>query len=296
MDFTFLTCSKLANLDPDDRLVLNVLEKKGFACQGVVWDDPDIDWSNAGVCVLRSTWDYHVKFPQFMNWVDDVSTKTKLVNDAQIVRWNVRKTYLRELTNLGVSVIPTHWLTDATDESLTAAMNAFPDCEKVVVKPTIGLATSGVKMVVREELLNARDHVTKLLELGEVMVQPYLTSVHDYGERSLMFLGGTYSHAARKTAFQHMAAAGGAGERAIEADDVEIETAVATMNALLMVPQLNLSKNGLEHFAYARVDLVRDELHKPVVLEVELVEPSLFLAYDEDAAAKFASVLKKYKN
>jgi|AGTN01.2.fsa_nt_gi Prokaryotic glutathione synthetase, ATP-grasp domain. len=293
MDFTFVTCSKLADLDPDDRLALNVLKRRGYACQGAVWDDPAIDWARAGTCVLRSTWDYHVKFEKFMQWIDDVSSKTQLINQPHLIRWSVRKTYLRDLVELGVPVTPTHWLTDASEESISAAAEAFAGTEKVVIKPTIGLATSGVKMVAREEIATIKDHIEKQLKLGEVMVQPYLSSVHDYGERSLMFLGGTYSHAVRKSAFQHMATAGGAGERAITADDVEIETAIATMKALPMVPALKSLNTTLEQIAYARVDLVRDESHNPVVLEVELVEPSLFLGYDDMAAEKFATILEK---
>lgn len=293
MDFTFLTCSKLGELDPDDGLALDVLKKKGYACQGVVWDDPGIDWARTGTCVLRSTWDYHVKFEKFMQWIDEVSRQAELINQAHLVRWNVRKTYLRDLAEQGVPVTPTHWLSDASEESIGAAAKAFSDTEKLVIKPTIGLATSGVKMVAREEILTLKDHIKELLNLGEVMVQPYLSSVQDYGERSLMFLGGTYSHAARKSAFQHMATAGGAGERAIKADDLEIETATATMSALLMVPALRRFNTTLEQIAYARVDLVRDHNNKPLVLEVELVEPSLFLAYDEKAPEKFATVLEK---
>lgn len=293
MDFTFLTCSKLADLDPDDRLALDVLSDKGYACQGVVWDDPAIDWGNAGVCVLRSTWDYHVKFEKFMQWIDAVASKTQLINAADIVRWNVRKTYLRDLTQQGVPVTPTFWLTDASEESVKAAAEAFLDAEKLVVKPTIGLATSGVKMVARDEILTLKDHIGELLKLGEVMVQPYLASVQDYGERSLMFLGGTYSHAARKSAFQQMATAGGAGERAITADELEIEIANATMKALPLVPALRSANTTVQQIAYARVDLVRDANNKPLVLEVELVEPSLFLAYSPDAPGRFAEVLEK---
>lgn len=293
MDFTFLTCSTLADLDPDDRLALNVLTDRGYACQGVVWDDPAIDWDKSGVCVLRSTWDYHVKFEKFMQWIDEVTSKTQLINPPHLVQWNVRKTYLRDLAEQGVPVTPTHWLTDASELSIAAAAEAFPDSEKLVVKPTIGLATSGVKMVARDEILTLKDHIEEQLKLGEVMVQPFLSSVQDYGERSLMFLGGTYSHAARKSAFQHMATAGGAGERAITADDLEIETANATMKALPMVPALRSCNTTIEQIAYARVDLVRDANNKPLVLEVELVEPSLFLAYSPNAPARFADVLEK---
>lgn len=292
MDFTFLTCSRLADLDPDDRLALDVLTKRGYACQGVVWDDPAVDWENAGTCVLRSTWDYHVKFKQFMQWLDEVSSRMQIINRPEIVRWNVRKTYLRDLEALGVPITPTRWLTDASEKSIADAGKSFAGAEKVVVKPTIGLATSGVKMVAREELLTLNDHIKELLSLGEVMLQPYFSSVQDYGERSLIFLGGTYSHAARKSAFQHMAAAGGAGERAIVADEKEIEIATATMRALCMVPALQSAGITLEQIAYARVDLIRDHENKPVILEVELVEPSLFLAYSPDAPARFASVLE----
>ncbi len=149
--------------------------------------------------------------------------------------------------------------------------------QTAVVKPAVGLSTYGVRRVdgSRED----QAHVATLLRDHDVMVQPYVRSVETYGERALMFMQSTYSHAARKTAFQALLPAGEAGETPVEATGAEIAVAVAAVRAL---PQPAL---------YARVDLVHGDDGEPLVIELEVVEPSLFLGMHPRAAGRFADAL-----
>jgi hypothetical protein len=275
-DFTFITYRGLPDLDPDDRLAADLLRERGFRVAAAVWDDPNVCWHEGGVCVLRSTWDYNTRYNAFLAWAEAVATVAPLYNPITLVRWNTHKQYLKDLASRGVPVVPTQWLRKSTQPDLVR-MLADAHWEKAVAKPAVGLATHGVKVVDASPV--AQKYVTELLRHYDVMLQPYLASVDTYGERALVFIGGTYSHAVRKTAFQPLAPAGEAGETPVEATGDEIAVASAALRAL---PETAL---------YARVDLVCDDAGSPLVLEMELVEPSLFLGMHPRAATRFADAL-----
>jgi hypothetical protein len=275
-DFTFVTYQGLPDLDPDDRLAADLLRERGLRVAAAVWDDPNVCWQEGGVCVLRSTWDYNVRHDAFLAWAESVAAIAPLYNPITLVRWNTHKQYLKDLASHGVPVVPTQWLKKSTQPDLLRLL-AVARWEKAVAKPAVGLATYGVKVV--DASTAAQTHVAELLRNYDVMLQPYLASVDTYGERALVFIGGTYSHAVRKTAFQPLAPAGEAGETPVEATGDEIAVATAALRAL---PEKAL---------YARVDLVCDDAGAPLVLEMELVEPSLFLGMHPRAATRFADAL-----
>jgi glutathione synthase/RimK-type ligase-like ATP-grasp enzyme len=275
-DFTFVTYHGLPDLDPDDALAANELRARGFSVAVAVWNDTRVRWDRAGICVLRSTWDYHLDVDAFVSWATSVAAVTMLVNPLPLIRWNVRKTYLTELEQRGIPTVPTHWLPQGTRVDLRRLL-AESGWPAAVVKPVVGLATYGVEVVDGSEA--GQLHLNRLLGRGDAMVQPYVSSVRDRGERALVFLDGSFSHAVRKTAFQVLAPAGLAGETPCEATCQEIDLA---KRALSVVPGSPL---------YARVDLVADDAARPLVLEMELVEPSLFLGMHGPAAARFAQAL-----
>jgi D-alanine-D-alanine ligase-like ATP-grasp enzyme len=184
---------------------------------------------------------------------------------------------LSDLASKGVSVVPTVWLKARSRADLRTTLTGagWPEA---VVKPAIGLSTYGVRRVSGSTQDQA--HLDELLLEHDVMVQPFVTSVQDYGERALMFINGTYSHAARKTAFQALLPTGEAGEAPAEATGAEIAVAVKAMQSL-PAPAL-----------YARVDLVLDATGEPLVIECELIEPTLFLSMHPRAAHRFADALE----
>jgi len=279
-DFSFVTYSKLPQLDPDDLLVVERLTERGVKCSAAVWDDPSVDWANAGTCVVRSTWDFHLNPHAFAQWIQHVSSKTRLFNQASLMLWNMRKTYIEDLSRRGVPTVPTIFFRAGEKIDLASLMetHAWHDA---IVKPVVGLATYGVKRFSREpsSLAGSQQHANKLLKDCDVMVQPYMPSVEAYGERALVFLGGEFSHAVRKMAFQPLAVAGQAGETPVEASAAEREVG---SKALACVDGPTL---------YARVDVVPDSNNQPRVLELELIEPSLFLAMNEHATERFAAAL-----
>lgn len=283
IDCTFVTYRELPDLDPDDRLAADALRALGLRVAASVWSDPEVDWTLSCACVLRSTWDYPLRVSEFLGWIDDVSKRTSLWNPADVVRWNSHKFYLRELEARGVPIVPTAWVSRSSALDLSSLMGER-NWKQSVVKPSYGAGTVGVRHVgsSRQAIADRQAHATGLLAEQDVLVQPYLNSVREYPERALVFIDGAYSHAVSKTPFQALLPAGEAGEEPVAATGEEIETATKAMAA---VPGRQL---------YGRVDLVRDDAGAPVVIELELIEPSLFLGTYPPAAIAFAHAIARF--
>ena len=282
-DFTFVTYDALPDLDPDDRLAVDALARRGLSAAPAVWNDASVDWSNAGTCIVRSTWDYHLHFDRFMEWAAHVDAVARaLYNPLSVIRWNAHKSYVRQLSEMGAPMVPTAWIARGESADVGAIVRRL-GWKRAVVKPAVGLATRGVLAfdATDDGIAKAQRHAAGLLADHDVMLQPFIASVEREGERALVFIGGEYSHAASKTAFQPLAAAGEAGELPVVADADEIAVARAVIR--LAAPDL----------LYARVDLVRDDSGKPLVIELELVEPSLFLGMHPEAPERFASALQR---
>jgi glutathione synthase/RimK-type ligase-like ATP-grasp enzyme len=278
----FATYPGLPQLDPDDQLAADACARLGIAVVPAIWGDMSVDWSSTAACVVRSTWDYPRQIDAFAAWINRVERSTTLWNPPALLRWNLHKSYLGELEREGVPVIPTRILERETNVDLAALVRelGWPDA---VVKPAYGAATYGVLRVepTATSVAAAQSHVAALLTHVDVLVQPYFRSVTEYRERALVFIDGAFSHAASKDAFQGLLPAGHAGEVPVNATAQEIAVAA---RALAAVPGESL---------YARVDLVRDEADRPVVIEVELIEPSLFFAMHPPAADRFATALAR---
>jgi len=285
MDIALITYDGLPDLDPDDGLFRDELIKRGYKVQACIWDDDSVDWSQFDISIMRSAWDYHLKKERFFAWMESVSKQTKLLNPPEMMRWSSHKSYLKELSAAGLPVVETHWV-----EKGASAKGVFDSLNwpKAIVKPAVGLATFGVKKLALDDsgsgkadnIKAAEEHADNLARTEDVMIQPFLPSVEDYGERALIFLDGKYSHTIRKSCFQHLAPGGHAGEKSVPSDDREVAAAQKVLQHLLHVP------------LYARVDLVRDFADTPVVLELELVEPSLFLSFHPPAVLAFADAFE----
>lgn len=267
--------------DEDEPQALAALERTGVPVDVVDWHDPAVDWSRYDRAVLRSTWDYTQRLPEFLSWLERVDAATEVVNSAATVRWNLDKQYLAELAGTGVPVIPT----DFVPPGGTAT---FPAGE-FVVKPAVGAGSRGAASYGADQHGVAGAHVARLHASGLVaMVQPFVESVATDGEWPLVFFDGRFSHAAGKRVA--LPRAGVIDDLfAREANTVHVATAdqVDVARAALDVVSARL---GVP--TYARVDLVRDDAGRFCVLELELIEPSLFLPYADAAAVeRFATAL-----
>ncbi|MFC0504655.1 ATP-grasp domain-containing protein [Micromonospora costi] len=281
-----VTCTELADLEPDDRLVLAPLAARGVTAEPVVWDDPAADWAAYDLAVLRSPWDYMLRREEFVAWAQRVPA---LANPADVVRWNTDKRYLDDLSAAGVPTVPTSWVVPGERWEPPAG-------GEYVIKPAV---SAGSKDTGRYDLADpehrelAAAHVRRLSDAGRLtMIQPYLEAVDTAGETALLFLAGpdglAFSHAIRKGPLLTGPDLGVDGLYRIE----EITPRTATEEQLAVAEKtLAAVPGGSERLLYARVDLIPGADGRPVLVEVELTEPSLFLAHSEGAPDRLAEAI-----
>jgi O-ureido-D-serine cyclo-ligase len=280
-----VTAQAARHLDEDLPPLERALEQAGARPEVVVWDDGTVDWAGFGLVVVRSTWDYVTRRDEFLAWAEAVEAVTALANPASILRWSTDKHYLADLAAAGVPVPPTRFVHPGDDPA-----DALADSDEVVVKPAVGAGSVDTERYRAERGDEAIEHVERLLADGrDVLVQPYLAAVDDHGETAVVLFDGECSHGIRKgpilrpdgTVFVE----GLYAEEQITArapTPAELGVALA---ALAAVP------GGHPPLAYARVDVAPGPDATPVVLELELAEPSVFLAHAPGAAGRFAATL-----
>jgi glutathione synthase/RimK-type ligase-like ATP-grasp enzyme len=277
------TCRDLPGLDPDDRPLLDALAARGVEARVLAWDEPSADWSAAGLVVIRSTWDYHERHDEFIAWARRVDAATALWNPADVVAWNADKRYLRGLAEAGIPTVPTRWIEPGATASLVEVVEET-GWERLVVKPAVSAGARGTVRLFHEEAEELQDHLDALLARGAVMVQPYLERIEEDGEISVLWIDGAVTHAVRKRPqsgdFRVQARFGGQEER-IEVDDALTAAADAALA-------------HAEGCRYARVDLVPDGDGGRLLIELELVEPSLFLRHAPEAAERLADAIARH--
>jgi len=261
--------------DRDLPVLVQALRDAGAEAVAVPWDDPDTDWSGFDLVVIRSTWDYSWRADEFVAWAEKCAAVTRLANPAGVVRWNTDKRYLGDLAEAGVPVVPTRYLApgDAPD---------LPDDREYVIKPTSGAGARYAARYTPDGHDTAVRHLARMHEEGlTAMVQPYLAGIDVSGERALQFFGGRFLHASRKGAVLAPGTAYDAAKVAhpdlVPWTPTSAELAVAE-RALAAVPDA-------PELLYARVDLVDGADGEPWLMELELVEPNLFLDLHPGSAA-----------
>ncbi len=276
------TCAALPDLDPDEQLLLEPLRALGVDARPAIWDDATIDWASFDLVVIRSTWEYVARRAEFLAWTRDVP---RIVNPAAIVAWNTDKKYLRDLAAAGVPVVPTEWLEPGQAVDLPAS-------GRYVLKPSIGAGSVDAGLF---DFSNGGDaalgqaHAERLLADGQtVMVQPYLERIEAHGEAALIFVGGSFIHAITKGAML-------VGQRELVDGlyNAEVITPRAASPAEMAVARAALAAipRDVKEIAYARVDLVPGPSGEPLLIELELTEPSLFLGTAPRSAERFAGHL-----
>lgn len=283
-----VTCRAARGLDEDMPPLLAALAAAGAAAELADWDDGAVEWSRFDAVLLRSAWDYAERRDEFLSWAEGVASRTALFNSLPVVRWNSDKHYLRDLAQAAVPVVPTSYAETAADASrVLGDFLAQHASRELVVKPAVGAGARGSRRHDRDATAQILAHLQSLLESGRsVMLQPYLEDVDVRGESALMFIDGHFSHAVRKGALLPRGAPATAGLFAPEeicALDPDAAELAAAERVLARVP--------FEGLLYARVDLVRDGEGQPRLLELEITEPSLFLAHQPGSAERLATAV-----
>jgi len=261
----------------------------GIRTHVVNWDDGHVDWSKFDLALLRSTWDYSQRLPEFLAWAARVSAATTLLNPLPVVRWNTDKHYLRDLAESGIATVPSFFVEPGEDAS--AALHQFLDAQRpaeFVVKPSIGAGSRDAQRYGSDEIEASTAHVRRLLDARRsVLLQPYLERVDEHGETALIFFAGHFSHAIRKGPLLRR---GEGPTRALFA--VEHITARAPSKEELQLAERTLAAMPFPgSLLYARVDLIHDAGGTPCVLELELTEPSLFFDHAPGSAGRFAQAV-----
>jgi glutathione synthase/RimK-type ligase-like ATP-grasp enzyme len=280
MRIALATAAYLPNGSDDDQVLIAAMRSAGLTPVSVVWDQP-ADWSSFDVVVLRSIWDYHLKYPRFLAWLDELDrTGVPVYNSTDVVRWNADKQYMLELQERGVRITPTV-LSAMNDERDLADIARQTGWRHLVVKPTV--ASTGYETWMIDAPVTPDDE-TRFREQRarmNVLVQEFASGVHA-GEVSMVFLNGEYSHSVIKRA---------AGNEF----RVHIEHG-GTVDSITPPPaQIEWARSVVETierpWIYARVDAVNDS-SGPMVMELELLDPELFFKYDAAAADKFIRAIR----
>jgi O-ureido-D-serine cyclo-ligase len=283
-----VTARAARGLDEDMPPLTAALAAAGARSEIVDWDDGQADWARFDLVVPRSAWDYAERLPEFLAWAERVDRLSILVNPLPVVRWNTDKHYLGELARAGAPVVPTWYVEPGEDAGRTLdELLAAEACRELVVKPAVGAGARDARRHPRAARGEILAHLAPLLAARRsVMLQPYLESVDTYGESALMYIDGRFSHAIRKGALLPSGAPSTAGLFAPE----EIVARTPGADELAAADRI-LAAAPFARLLYARVDLLRDTTGAPRLLELELTEPSFFLAHAPGSAERFAAAL-----
>lgn len=274
----FVTSAAHPDLHEDDLPLVDALETRAVRVVPVVWTDPSHDPGAHRACVLRSTWDYHLDREAFLRWIDAAASRTSLWNPPAVIHANTHKFYLRELASQGIPIVPTEFVYAGAraDVGVIAKRRGW---ESVVVKPAVSAGGWETKRWDADAFDQAQAHLARLQAMGrDVLVQRYLPTVagSGAGERSMLWIDGAFTHSVRKnSAFE---------PRTAEADPADVlpgfvEAARRVLDAVR------------KPWLYARVDMAPGPEGLPLLMELEMTEPTLFLATSPEATERLADAI-----
>lgn len=294
-DVTLITCSELLNPDTsleynrnvllEDELLQQAFEREGLRVHRTNWDDPNMDWSTTQVALFRTTWDYFHRATEFKQWLESIAEQTCFINPVETIRWNMDKHYLQDLADMGLPVVATVFIEPGDQRSLQQICHTT-GWEECVLKPAISGSARHTYRFTAEEAGRYEEIFGQLIEEETMMLQPFLRQVATKGEVSHMVFNGTYSHSILKRAktgdFRVQDDHGGTVHQ-YEATPEEISLAERIATAVSPTP------------IYARVDIMWDNEDQPVLVELELLEPELWMRKKTASAEVFAdAVLQVY--
>lgn len=292
---TLATSSAMSNLYHGEEGLLDALAERGCDPSIKIWNDPDVDWTDAGTVIVRSVSDYPLQRQAFLEWTKKVP---RILNHPDILEWNTHKTYLRSLEKRGLPTIPTAWLEPEQNLSKHQIHTRFPASGEFIVKPAV---SSGVRDIGRYTTVSTAQRqaaiaqVQQLLGAGRtVMLQRYLEEIDTHGEISLVFFNGLVSHAVEKRAVLHPATITEptmheAVVTAEAADHIAWQWGERIRRVLHAYVRERIGRD--EQFLFNRVDIVPDDEGSFRVMEVSLVDADLYLAATPEALGNFADAI-----
>lgn len=270
MRIAYVSCVELPEPDIDEKPLVEGLRSAGHDAVVAAWDDPDVDWGSFDVALVRATWNYIDDVEAFRSWIDRVDRETLLMNSASTMKWNLHKEYLRDLESAGVPIVPTEFVS-AGGALDVARLSSDHGWDRIVIKPTVGAGSFGTRSfnVSGGEADSAQLFFDSMVSERDMMIQSYMESVETIGETALIVIDGLLTHAIEK-------------RPRFDDQDESVLLRETISDEMREIVDRVITAAGKEHL-YARVDVMPDNEGVLVLGELEMLEPSLFFPYCDDA-------------
>jgi len=277
----FLTLHDPTGFVIDDELAVLPLARRGFKVETIPWDRTGVDWSQYTLVVIRSTWDYQHNAEAFLRVLESIQhLGVRLENGSEIVRWNMQKSYLRDLAARGIETVPTFWRDGLRRGELVPLFEELRSSE-AVIKPVMSSNAQGAWRLDAGRARELASEIEGYFAGRALMMQPFERGIVEEGEFSMVYLNGAYSHSILKTPKR--------GDFRVQEEHGSEIRLVTPDPVLLAAGDAAIAAVG-QKLLYARADLVRcDDTFR--VMELELVEPSLYLRIDPGAPERFADAI-----
>lgn len=292
-DITLLTCRayyKPDNVTPyiqnillEQELLKSALEAQGLKVDITYWDNSSYEWQQTKSVLFRTVWDYFERFDEFWEWLEQVKTKTRLINSYELIKWNIDKHYLRDLKNNDIQVVPTYFADKGNNISLQEIAN-LNDWKHIVIKPAISASAFNTYKITNDEIEQKEQLFHELLQTHDMLVQPFFSTISELGEASLMVFGGKFTHAILKKAK--------AGDFRVQDDfGGTVHDYNPTQEEIKFAEKVFQSCTSLP--IYGRVDIVWDSNKHIYLSELEIIEPELWIRNRPESANKIAEAVNK---
>jgi glutathione synthase/RimK-type ligase-like ATP-grasp enzyme len=269
----------------DNDMSIEPMMALGWQADVVPWRDSSIDWNAFDAVYISTPWDYPQHIEEFLRVLKTIdNSSATLINSLSLVRWSLSKTYLRDLEERGAAIVPSMWCDDIDVAQIPQWFDVFKT-EALVIKPATGVNAIDTFVLKNPVSAELTEQLSRVFQQRAFMVQPFVENIRDEGEYSLFFFGGEYSHAIQKIPKPgdfRVQEEYGADIRSVEPSQDLLETAQCVL--ALVEPQP----------VYVRADFVRDTTGDYLLMELEMIEPALYLRTDDGAAARFAAAFDDY--
>ncbi|MBP9581540.1 MAG: hypothetical protein KBE38_05210 [Ignavibacterium sp.] len=273
-----LSMDSLENFHTYDKLLIEPMKTLGWIAEEISWRNEKVNWNDYDAVIVRSTWDYQNDVEKFIKVLEMINGVSYLENDLDLMKWNMNKNYLFQLKQKGITIVDTIW---EKSFNPVLANNYFErlDTDEIIIKPNVSANADNTFRLSKEKLKEQSSNLEKIFAQREFMVQPFLNNIIDEGEYSLFFFDGKFSHSVLKKPKEkdfRVQEEHGGNIQAIKASSDMIMIAENIIKKLSTIP------------LYGRVDLVRTKQNEFALMELELIEPSLYLNKDVDAPLRLS--------
>jgi glutathione synthase/RimK-type ligase-like ATP-grasp enzyme len=273
-----LSMDSLENFHTYDKLLIEPMKSLGWIAEEVSWRNEKINWADYDAVIVRSTWDYQNDPEKFIKVLEKINSVSHLENDLDLMKWNMNKNYLFQLKLKGVTIVDTIW-EKSFNSILANDYFSRLDTDEIILKPNVSANADNTFRLTKEKLKDNLSQLEKVFPSREFMVQPFLKNIINEGEYSLFFFDGKFSHSVLKKPKERdfrVQEEHGGNIQPKEVPAEMISIAENIINKLSTIP------------LYGRVDLVRTSKNEFALMELELIEPSLYLNKDEHSPLRFA--------